>query len=719
MEVLLRPKSSNAADMQSGDAEVAANGRAAHAEETQEIAAALKNMGLAFDDGSSGTDFFEDRRRVAQAVRHISAARAGLLEKHHEFWISSILSGLTTQVLNISTTAFNVLFRQGLMRPAEAAAGSLYQRLLGNDPRAPSLGEMPYFMQGVGPQAVRRAWANASLAWDLETAVLDDAVGAAGDAQGWRDQARGYEVAIAGSTGRVIRAPLRGLTAMDQFFKTLTLEMERGAQAYRLAKEQNLEGEAMQAFIEEETSSLESAASNLALKEAKATAFQSDTGYIGSLVTGAKADLQGSTDLRARLLGYALAKFIPFVKTLSNVFIQGARLTPALKAVEIAARVTAGGLAKAEVVSGRFKWTRGQMARDTVELGFGLMISTGAFMLAGSEDEEGRPYLTGSIDFMDEGARQKGYRDIPPSSLLVGGTYYDISRFAPFSIPLLAAADFQKAQRQGKSVSRSVGTAWSGIYRTFKESTLAAGMADLMKVIEQPGRAVPRWLSSFATGHVPNAFRSPLRNTDDRLRNRDSFLPDGAGAGTRITDWMRRTGESALPLASIQPPPYVNVWGEEARRYEGVSQHTDFLWRVTVPVRRKDTERFAADRLLTNWRQTLGEDSWLPTPPSSYFQQRGEKVQMTAREFHRYQVRAGRLAKERTTAKIEAGALSVEQPTEEDVEDLKGLIYAARRKVKQDMLREGAFSRAGAYRGDETRPPRPPSIPSPPSPPNF
>lgn len=104
---------------------------------------------------------------------------------------------------------------------------------------------------------------------------------------------------------------------------------------------------------------------------------------------------------------------------------------------------------------------------------------------------------------------------------------------------------------------------------------------------------------------------------------------------------------------------------------------TDFLWRVVIPVRRKDTQRYAADRLLANWRQKLGSDSWLPTSPSVRFRRDGKTIQMTAQEYHDYQVEAGTLTKEVVNDMIERGQLDPEEPTEEGGRPSKDVFRSA------------------------------------------
>lgn len=118
-----------------------------------------------------------------------------------------------------------------------------------------------------------------------------------------------------------------------------------------------------------------------------------------------------------------------------------------------------------------------------------------------------------------------------------------------------------RAREKGQGAPTASATASSRLYRALLNSTLAAGIMDAANVIGKPTRYAKQWLRRFASGHVPNALRSPLRNADDHFRDPDSHLPESAGQGERAATFLRRTAEEALPLSSIQQPPIVNVWG--------------------------------------------------------------------------------------------------------------------------------------------------------------
>lgn len=50
------------------------------------------------------------------------------------------------------------------------------------------------------------------------------------------------------------------------------------------------------------------------------------------------------------------------------------------------------------------------------------------------------------------------------------------------------------------------------------------------------------------------------------------------------------------------PPPKVDLWGREIERHSFGSPGTDFLYRMTVPVRIQETDRTTQlDRLILNW----------------------------------------------------------------------------------------------------------------------
>jgi hypothetical protein len=697
MKALFSPSKQNAGKMNSEDEEVVARAEAAHAEETQEIAAMLKNNGLAFAGEGQGELFAENPSRAAQAVRVITAARAGAGSKWKEYWTASILSGMSTQVLNLGSTGANV-FKQTVMRTVEMTAGSVHEAILGPKEGMPTLEEMPYFLGGTRG-ALTKALSTARLAFDTEAPVLDQRVEGADTGGGWRDQAQSYSVAIGGTKGRTIRLGLRTLTAGDQFFKTIVFEMERGAQAYRLAKDNGLEGEEMEAFIEAQTASTGSLASVKALKKAREASFQEALDPLSEKIRGSKTSLARSDSAGVRLLGYFLHGFVPFVKTLSNTVRQGGKMAPPLQTLDMVQRAARHGLFRAEVQRGQLvakPYRSAEVTKDVAQLAVTSMVGLGLKTMAETLDDEGCPYLTGSIDRSDAGARSKGYRDCQPTTIRIGDTRYDYGRFAPFSFPLAYAGDYAEARRRGKPFARANAEAMSRLYDVMLESTLAAGVLDLANVIENPRRNAAKWARRFQGGHFPNFFASAMRAADSFYRDSDSFLPDDATAREHAADYIERTVRSAVPLAQIQPPPIVDPWGRESKRkLEGSGPTTDFVYRLLSPAKRYDaTGRLAADRLLSNWRQKLGEDSWMPKRPKDHFMRDGEKIQMTAQEYHDYQVEAGTLAKKVVKRMIERGQLDPQEPTEEQVEAIKDVFEQARDQVKEKMLRNGAFSNA-------------------------
>jgi hypothetical protein len=116
----------------------------------------------------------------------------------------------------------------------------------------------------------------------------------------------------------------RPLLAADEFAKSVVVTMEVGAHAYRNGKSLGLEGDELQAFIQQQTDDLGSVSWSQAFAKAEELAFQGQRGLIAQKLAGGGHKLREFPGARWVL---------PFVETPAAIFEQGIKRTPVLGAI--------------------------------------------------------------------------------------------------------------------------------------------------------------------------------------------------------------------------------------------------------------------------------------------------------------------------------------------------------------------------------------------------
>src|SRR5205085_817380 len=112
---------------------------------------------------------------------------------------------------------------------------------------------------------------------------------------------------IPGRIGKAVRIPQRLLLAADQFARALFSEMEVGAAAYRIAKEEGLENEALRERIAELSGDLQSKAWGDAYKHSLELTFQQHGGRLASNMKKAALSVR-----KATFIGPYIVPFVTF-----------------------------------------------------------------------------------------------------------------------------------------------------------------------------------------------------------------------------------------------------------------------------------------------------------------------------------------------------------------------------------------------------------------------
>jgi hypothetical protein len=250
-----------------------------------------------------------DKIRAAQAITIVQTAKADGWDRAYEYWRNSILSGVKTQTANASGNTLHAGWKMFAERAVEAVGNKILQ-----NPTGAQLEEFTYLLAGTMPK-LARASQNFLLSFKTELPQLAEQLG--------RDEASRFddaEVAIPGTLGKMVRIPQRILLAADEFAKTYIAHAEVGARAFRIAKAEGLEGDAIQDRIAALVGDLESEAWSQAYDFALDATFNQK----GSALE--KRIKRAAITARADIPG--LRYILPFITTPVNIFSTGVKMTP-------------------------------------------------------------------------------------------------------------------------------------------------------------------------------------------------------------------------------------------------------------------------------------------------------------------------------------------------------------------------------------------------------
>lgn len=88
------------------------------------------------------------------------------------------------------------------------------------------------------------------------------------------------------------------------------------------------------------------------------------------------------------------------------------------------------------------------------------------------------------------------------------------------------------------------------------------------------------------------------------------------------------------------------------------------------------------DRALLSFNQNNPEEAWWPQPVRRTLRYNGESIQLSPREFSRYE----RLAGEYAWAAVQVIPVDERNPTADQVEKIRSAFSVARRKAKEQII---------------------------------
>ncbi|MDZ4253584.1 MAG: hypothetical protein U1A72_13535 [Sulfuritalea sp.] len=396
-----------------------------------------------------------------------------------EGWKASILSGPVTHTTNtLGTWSF-----QGVRPPIDALAAVIGMARgaspgMGESDRASmseALARITGMMGGV-QDGIKIA---------VATFKLDDPTG----------KTEAYRTAIPGRAGEIIRIPLRMMGAEDALVSTMYKRGEIRTLAIRQAFDEGLNpatrefSERRQYLTDNPTPEMQATADAAAVR----MTFNMPLGEKGAA-------------LQSFVNKWHLQWVVPFIRTPINIVKEAARMTPFAPLVgEWRAAIAKGGVER-------------DRALAEVALGTSIMAVTVALAFDGM--------VSGSAAGPDPGKNRGKVGVWQPGSVLIGDTWYEISRIEPLGTLMIAAADMAAVwdymtDDEKDKIPKLVAVAFAN---SITNKTFLQGITNVINAMSEPGRFAPRFFQQLAGSMVPNVIAQPTAMADPYVREVNGML---------------------------------------------------------------------------------------------------------------------------------------------------------------------------------------------------
>ena len=472
-------------------------------------------------------DLYEERGPAALNRFSRDAVNPSIGDKVWSLWYNAILSGPYTHLRNILGNSVNMLVNfsehglaTGIGKARNLVTGST-DRISSGELAARLYGAMQGVIDGVGYGA--RAFRT-------------------GEASDYTSKLElNQTTSFRGPASYVLEAPSRALLAEDEWFKSIARLSEIRGQAFRIAANEGLTGEALAeraaALVDNPTTDMLEAAGDYARELTFQESLQGITESIQRARTIRPDDSIGTMAARS-----GLRFIVPFIRTPVNLLRTAARRTPlGLASSRNIADFRAGG-------------ARRDLAIARVTAGTGVtallfhMAREGLLTGAGPQDWRERADLEAT-----------GWQR---NSVRVGDTNTTYSGLDPFAITAGSIASIVENQESysDEQWAEMVPHAILGVAENLTNQTWTSGLSDFIGTLRDPERNMPYWVSRQASSvTVPAIVRQLNSSMVDPVRR------ETRGDGTILGGRMANTIRSAIPGLSQSLPARHDVLGRELR----------------------------------------------------------------------------------------------------------------------------------------------------------
>ena len=519
-----------------------------------------------------------------------------------EIGIANLLSAPVTAITNLTGFAYST-YEMTIKKVFKAS----YNSMVAKSADADQWAEFGAMGRALAP-AIARAWVNARNAWATESPIFEQQV-LDQDAQ-FDFMDSGIKAHIAGTKGRIIRAPFRALLASDEFMKTLLGTTHAAAVALRSGKAQGLTGPALENYIGQELGERGSRSWAIAAQEAQRLTFQTklrsiqqwkklrDEGELGlaspiefglRLMQDFKSIETADAGIPTQIAVLLASMFFPFVRTPYRLLELGVNETifgAANSLLHTSGKVVlrdANGKKITHDLTGKklpVHHVKGDAARvAAAATAIHAAILTLALLMAGEGDDDDDDKLLlisgsafGENKEITPGLRKHLDRTMPPNSVRIGGkngTVFSYQRLDPFSTAIATTVDWLKNVKQAAAGKRdwhdATGKIAASLYAQVLDKASLRGFSQLSDLLSGASSLPEYAAKQAAAWAVPNLIRNPARNSDPFLRETKGMTP------------AQQLPYQLLPIAALAPPVRRDVFGQPMQK-EG-----NFLSRTVIP----------------------------------------------------------------------------------------------------------------------------------------
>ena len=514
-----------------------------------------------------GIAMVKDKNMLTRIVDFVFRNR--FWNRANEVWMSAALSNPKTQIINVVSTANNMF-----LRPAQSWVGSKLTWGMDDFTKA----QMKEHGEDIAATvAGYRSYLHDALRFTKKAFNDEDSILFAGSTKfDTNTKALGT-----GKLARAVRIPLRGLTAMDEFFKQISYRARLSSIATREAIEKGVSQDKIVRVLPDGTivSEFDEVVAKryaAGFDETGLIALDKEASRYAKEVTFTK-ELDGILGYIQRITNEVpiIKQILPFVKTPANLAIQAVEMTPLGLVGKNWKHAT--GTSRDAV---RIAEVRGRVAVGTAILGTVSMLNlTGV--------------LTGGYHPDRNIRKQQQSQGFQPYSIRIPGTdtYIEYGRLDPIGMLIGLVADFTTIypdlneadrlkvennllsflvnQQTGaeedldlpqKMSNMAIATYKAG-FKNIASKTYLKGLVDFVSSFD--GKAVDKkgfwWLENKAGSYVPNILSKVMN--DPFLRDTDGF----------IQSIQKRMGDRDLPKSyNVLGEPIMSGQGNAARLFNNL-----------------------------------------------------------------------------------------------------------------------------------------------------
>lgn len=537
-----------------------------------------------------------------------------------EAWINFLLSGPKTHLSNILSNELTLKFKA----PERAVAAAID------------------LVRSLGPGQKRERYFGESVAglMSAKTGMLDgiraglDALIRELPPEGG-DKVEGAKFqAIPGKLGKVMRTPVRLLSAEDVLFKARAYAGELYARAYRKAASEGLAGKRLVERTKELISSPTEEMITAAKAEADVATFTNPYGEWGKKLNSLRQIP-------------AMRWVVPFLRTPTNIAKFALARTP-LNFVRLGYKIARGQLKGGAVSDELAKPVLG----STISMAAVALAKAGLVTGGGptSQAEKDRLYRT-------------GWR---PYSIKVGDQYIGFGRLEPLSSIFGMAVDFAESANdpEKRLDEKAIAMSYS-VGRNISSKTFLKGLSGAMNAMLDPERYGDNFIESMAGSMVPSVVNTVKQVQDPTMRQAEG-------------PWEKIKGR--IPWVSESVVPRRDIWGRAVQIEETAVE------RAASPISRSTAKDDPVDTEVNRLKLNLG----MPPKKLDMGHDKGgkkiEAYEMNPMEYDAYVVASGEEAYKLAKSIMQTPGYK-QANDERKKEMIETRINRARDRARREMLK--------------------------------